>query len=251
METSQSLRMQRSLQLSSFGQTAAQRAFALLGMSQSVFVAQLGIKHQRSIARQSLSRYLKGERVERELFCILCTALNLEVSVVIEISGKVDCEQTNGPQTFDYVPKDRDDFYHYYSRQMSNARVEIWLTSDGFNMENFISAQYAQIMMQGMTQALRRGVKIHRFQMLRTMHLNWIPELKKLKQQFEKYYFIYVNPAFDAIENFCVVDPGTPYTLTEAMFIAMETPTKQYSVADIATFSHGNEQPNRSKLRGI
>jgi transcriptional regulator with XRE-family HTH domain len=241
METSQSLRMQRSLRLSSSGQTAAQRAFALLGISQSAFVTKLGIEHRRSIARQSLSRYLKGERVERDLFCILCSALGLDVANVIGEPGQVDFELQNTPQTFEYVPRNRDDFYSYYARQLSNARDEIWLTSDGFNMQNFISAQYAQIMMQGMAQALKRGVNIHRFQMLKTMHLNWIPELKKLKQQFENHYFVYVNPLFDNIENFCVIDPGTPHTLTEAMFVAMEEPTEQYSVAGIATFIHGNE----------
>jgi len=241
MGKSQPSRMERSLRLSPSGQVVAQRAFALQGISQSAFVTKLGIEHQRSIARQTFSRYLKGEQIERELFCILCSALRLEVATVIEESGQVYPEQSNAPQTFEYVPKNSYDFYSYYARQMSNARAEIWLTSDGFNMQNYMSAQYAQTMIQGMAQALKRGVNIHRFQMLKTMHLNWIPELKKLKQQFEKHYFIYVNPAFDAIENFCVIDPGTPHTLTEAMFIAMEQPTEQYSVAGIATFTHGNE----------
>jgi transcriptional regulator with XRE-family HTH domain len=241
MDTPESIRIERSLRLSPSGQIAAQRAFALQGISQNTFVTKLGIEQQRSIARQTLSRFLKGERIERELFCILCSAFRLEVATVIEDSGQVDPEQSNAPQTFEYVPKNRDDFYAYYSRQMSNARAEIWLTSDGFNMQNFISAQYAQTMMQGMAQALERGINVHRFQMLKTMHLNWIPELKKLKQQFEKHYFVYINPLFDTIENFCVIDPGTPHTLTEAMFIAMEQPTEQYSVAGIATFTHGNE----------
>jgi transcriptional regulator with XRE-family HTH domain len=227
--------------LSPSWQTAAQRAFALQGIPQETFVTKLGIEQQRSIARQTLSRFLKGERVERELFCILCSALGLEVAAVIDDLGQVDCVKANGPQTFEYVPKNRDDFYAYYSRQMSNARSEIWLTSDGFNMQNFTSAQYAQTMMQGMAQALKKGVNIHRFQMLKTMHLNWIPELKKLKQQFENHYFVYVNPLFDTIENFCVIDPGSAHTLTEAMFVEMEQPTEQYSVAGIATFTHGNK----------
>lgn len=86
--------------------------------------------------------------------------------------------QTN-QSSYEYIAKDINDFYMYYANQISQAKKEIWLTSDGFNMQNLSSFHYAEIIKNSMKIALNNGVKVYRFQILKTMHLNWIRELKK------------------------------------------------------------------------
>ncbi|MGA7954810.1 MAG: hypothetical protein WCA07_14950, partial [Gloeobacterales cyanobacterium] len=57
-------------------------------------------------------------------------ALSLEVAAVIEESGQVNYEQSNAPQTFEYVPKNSDDFYSYYACKISPTSAgESQLTS--------------------------------------------------------------------------------------------------------------------------
>ena len=82
----------RSLRLSPAGQISAKRSFQICGVSQSNFVIQLGITSQRSITRQALGRFLKGERVERELFCLFCKSLSLEVSSVADDLDQIEPE---------------------------------------------------------------------------------------------------------------------------------------------------------------
>ena len=142
--------------------------------------------------------------------------------------------------SYEYIPKNRDDFYNYYAEQIANAKHEVWLTSDGFNINNSSSQYYARVISAAMYQAMRNGVKINRFQILSTMHLNWIEELIKIKRRFSSQYTIYINPRLDNIENFCVIDPGTNYTVTETMFSDIK-PSGQYSIADFATFLHSNQ----------
>ncbi|KAI9129046.1 CHAT domain-containing protein [Acaryochloris sp. CCMEE 5410] len=157
--------------------------------------------------------------------------------------------QTN-QSSYEYIAKDINDFYMYYANQISQAKKEIWLTSDGFNMQNLSSFHYAEIIKNSMKIALNNGVKVYRFQILKTMHLNWIRELKKIKDLYEDNYIIYANPRFDEIENFCVIDPGTIHTITETMFSKIQ-PTAQYSTAEVATFIHGNQSWSNRILRRI
>ena len=91
---SQTDSVNRSLRLSPTGQIAANRSFQICGVSQSNFVVQLGIENRRSITRQALGRFLKGERVERELFCIFCKSLSLEISSVADYSEQVEPQST-------------------------------------------------------------------------------------------------------------------------------------------------------------
>lgn len=152
--------------------------------------------------------------------------------------------------SYEYIAKDINDFYMYYSSQISQSKKEIWLTSDGFNMQNLSSFHYAEIVKNAMRIALDNGVKIYRFQIIKTMHLNWINELKKMKELYGNNYEIYVNSKFDGIENFCVIDPGTSHTITETMFSKIQS-TGQYSTADVATFIHGNQSWSNRFLRRI
>lgn len=152
--------------------------------------------------------------------------------------------------SYEYIAKDINDFYMYYASQISKATTEIWLTSDGFNMQNYSSFHYAKIIKNSMKRALDNGIKIHRFQITKTMHLNWIEELKNMKSLYGENYNIYINPKFDQIENFCVIDPGTTHTIVETMFSKIQ-PTGQYSTADVATFIHGNQSWSNRFLRRI
>lgn len=140
-----------------------------------------------------------------------------------------------------YVSKSRDDFYAYYGHELEVARESIWFTSDGFNMANQASRQFAAFIEAKHRAALETGTEIHRFQIVRSMHLNWIPELIRIKRTYGDQYRVYLNERLDDIENFCVIDPSSPDVVVETMHpdILAEG---QYSVAEFATFVHGNRE---------
>ncbi|MBC7883249.1 MAG: hypothetical protein H7Y37_18320 [Anaerolineae bacterium] len=140
----------------------------------------------------------------------------------------------------EYIPIDQKDFYCYYAQQMRNAKNGIYFTSDGFNMDNPSSAEYSDLMTEAQSTALRSGVRVYRFQILKTMHLNWISELKRLKRRFPDTYFVLVNPRYEHIENFAVIDPELPESVVETMFADVNV-DNQYSRADVATFRHCNQ----------
>lgn len=123
---------------------------------------------------------------------------------------------------------------------MRNAKNGIYFTSDGFNMDSPSSAEYSDLMTEAQSAALRNGVVVYRFQILKTMHLNWIGELKRLKRRFPETYFVLINPRYEHIENFAVIDPELPESIVETMFADVNV-ENQYSRADVATFRHCNQ----------
>lgn len=144
-----------------------------------------------------------------------------------------------GATPFQYISKSRDDFYAYYGRQLAAARKAIWFTSDGFNLHDPDSRRFAAFIGEKHAEALAAGAEVHRFQVIRSMHLNWVAELERVKARWGEQYFVHVNERLDEIENFCVIDPDTPHVVVETMHPEILA-EGQYSVADFATFVHGN-----------
>lgn len=189
---------------------------------------------------------------EREFPCASWLPIICHNPSEVSLSWKDLCQSfvQLDQSSYEYIAKDINDFYMYYANQISQAKREVWLTSDGFNMQNLSSFHYAEIIKNAMRVAIDNGVKFYRFQIVKTMHLNWINELKKFKNTYGVNYTIYVNPKYDEIENFCVIDPGTSHTITETMFSKIQS-TGQYSTADVATFVHGNQSWSNRFLRRI
>lgn len=116
-----------------------------------------------------------------------------------------------------HFPSSNEEFYKYYSTQIANAVMEIWITSDGFNMANPESRKYAELMKSGFEKALLNGAIVHRFQILDTMHLNWIDELILLKEAHAEKLKIFCNKTLRGIPNVCVVDPFHSKCVAERM----------------------------------
>ena len=116
-----------------------------------------------------------------------------------------------------HFPSNNEEFYRYYSAQIANAVREIWITSDGFNMVNPESRKYAEMMKSGFEKALSTGVIAHRFQILDTMHLNWIDELILLKEAHAENLKIFCNKTLHGIPNVCVMDPFHKKCVAERM----------------------------------
>ena len=116
-----------------------------------------------------------------------------------------------------YFPSNDDDFYKYYSNQIAKAKREIWITSDGFNVSNSDSSRYAKIMMKGFDKAVSRGVIIHRFQIVETMHINWLDELIRAKKTQGDKLKIYCNQNILNMSNVCAIDPLGKHCVTESM----------------------------------
>ena len=116
-----------------------------------------------------------------------------------------------------HFPSNNEEFYRYYSAQIANAVREIWITSDGFNMVNPESRKYAEMMKSGFEKALSNGVIAHRFQILDTMHLNWIDELILLKEAHAENLKIFCNKTLHGIPNVCVMDPFHKKCVAERM----------------------------------
>jgi hypothetical protein len=148
----------------------------------------------------------------------------------------------------EYIPNDQKDFYRYYALQMRTAKESIYFTSDGFNMDSSSSAEYSDLMTEAQSAAMRNGVTVYRFQILKTMHLNWIGELKRLKRRFPDTYFVLINPRYEHIENFAVIDPELPESVVETMFADINV-ENQYSRADVATFRHCNRAASEKFYR--
>ena len=116
-----------------------------------------------------------------------------------------------------YFPKSRSDFYEYYVRQVSKAKWAIYITSDGFNMKNSASRKAAKLLNGAQTQAINRGASVFRYQMTTTMHLNWLDEICRMKEKHGDSYRTFINPHFEAVGHFAVIDPGKRKVVTEFM----------------------------------
>lgn len=116
-----------------------------------------------------------------------------------------------------HFPKSDDEFYKYYAEQISSAKSEIWITSDGFNMDNPRSHEFAKVMTGAFETALSNDVTVFRFQVVETMHINWIDELIRLKEKFPHNFRIYANETIKSIPNVCAIDVDSKKCVGERM----------------------------------
>lgn len=116
-----------------------------------------------------------------------------------------------------HFPQTDDDFYKYYAEQVSSAEYDIWLTSDGFNIENPKSRAYSKIMTTAFETALSKGVTLFRFQIIETMHVNWIEELVRLKEKYPNNFKIYANESIKSVPNVCAIDADHKKCIGERM----------------------------------
>ena len=152
-----------------------------------------------------------------------------------------------------FKPTNIDEFYKYYSQQIANSQEEVWITSDGFNMKNPISKKYSEIMGKAFKKALKNGVHVYRYQILETMHINWIDTLIQVKKQFPKTFHVYINESLKQIPNICIVDPDCD----ECVYERMEHITGllgQGSQAQSFVFRHGDKvsaQKHKNMVQNI
>ena len=116
-----------------------------------------------------------------------------------------------------HFPKTDEEFYEYYAKQISSAKSEIWITSDGFNMDNQRSRQFARVMTGAFETALSNDVTVFRFQVVETMHLNWIDELIQLKTRYPDKFHIYANETIKSVPNVCAIDVDSRKCVGERM----------------------------------
>lgn len=116
-----------------------------------------------------------------------------------------------------YFPKSVDDFIAHYARCIRGAQQLVCITSDGFNMSNPTSRARAAIMTDALDKFLENGGKVYRYQILSTMHLNWLPEIERMRKTYPEQFSTFYNPRFEKVGNFCVIDPGTRRTVYEYM----------------------------------
>lgn len=147
-----------------------------------------------------------------------------------------------------YFPVSREDFVNYYCECIRKARSAVYLTSDGFNMKNPESRSRAEQMAKSMEELMKRGGKVYRYQMVKSMHLNWLPEIVRITRLFPENFFTYYNPRMESVGNFCVIDPGTRRTVYEFMLPQMGY-AGQYTEPSDFGFIHGHQHKSDSALR--
>jgi hypothetical protein len=116
-----------------------------------------------------------------------------------------------------FFPKDVDEFIEYYAKCIREARSVVCVTSDGFNMKNPASAARAKKMRSAMVDFMSRGGKVYRYQMLDSMHINWLVEIGRLAEEFPDSFITFYNRKYESVGSFCVIDPGTRKTVYEYM----------------------------------
>ena len=116
-----------------------------------------------------------------------------------------------------FFPRSREEFYDYYTKVISKAKKSVYITSDGFNMRNQDSRKAAEIMNDAQAKAIENGASVLRYQITKTMHLNWLPVICQMHKQHKEKYKTYINKRFEDVGSFCVIDPGTRKTIFEFM----------------------------------
>lgn len=139
-----------------------------------------------------------------------------------------------------FFPKDSADFYAYYVDVVSKARKSVCITSDGFNMCNPSSREASAKMGTAQGLAISRGAKVVRYQMLQTMHINWLSEIVRMKLFHGDSYKTFVNPAFEQSGNFAVIDSGTREAIVEFMFTYPGGLSQSTTARDFG-FIHGHQ----------
>jgi hypothetical protein len=139
-----------------------------------------------------------------------------------------------------YFPKDPSDFYAYYVDIVGKAGRSVYITSDGFNMCNPASRDAAAKMSAAQSRAIARGAVVVRYQMLDTMHLNWLAEIVRMKRAHGDSYRTLINRTFEHCGNFAVIDSGTRRAVVEFMFTYPGGLSQATTARDFG-FVHGHQ----------
>ena len=148
-------------------------------------------------------------------------------------------------------PDNNEEFYEHYVDAVKSAKKDIYITGDGFNMSNARSKRYASKVLNAKRTALQKKVKMIRIQNTETMHLNWIEELKKLKNEFPENFEIWINTAVKNIPNICTLDTNTYHSVSWRMeHILGEVPT-QGSTPHTYCFTHNSREQARRDRQNL
>jgi hypothetical protein len=80
---------------------------------------------------------------------------------------------------------------------------------------------------------------VERYQMTETMHINWLYQIVLMKERHGERYRTYINPAYEAIGNFAVLDAGTRRSIVEFMLPNPGGLTQSTTARDYG-FIHGH-----------
>lgn len=184
---------------------------------------------------RQVETYISTLAAFSEVFGLLAAAWGLIVSVFLWRSNRQRHHYSKV-----YFPKDTVDFYAYYVEVVSKSKKSVYITSDGFNLCNPSSREAAAKMGAAQGQAISRGGKVVRYQMLRTMHINWLSEIVRMKRIHGSNYQTLVNAAFEQSGNFAVIDPGTRKAVVEFMFTYPGGLSQSTTARDFG-FIHGHQ----------
>ncbi len=131
-----------------------------------------------------------------------------------------------------YIPEGEQaeqDFYAEFSKVLSNAKVEIFNSGDGFNMTSpsdgggkWTSRQKADKLDRAIVRSMVENPSLvyTRFQILAACNINWVSRMIFLKQKFGDKFRVYVNRDFDHMGCFCVVDPDSKNCVFEWQLVS-------------------------------
>lgn len=185
-------------------------------------IGRADLARKAGVSRRQVERWFAGGGAHMSTQYDLALALDLPPQHVFALfaskEGKVKTLSVQGEQDRDgdFRPVSDESFYSYYSSKIATARGEVWVTSDGFNMSNEVSRRYANIMEPGFKAALANGAQVHRFQILETMHINWIDELLRLKAEYPRLFRIFVDKGAANVPSVCSIDAKSQDCVAEA-----------------------------------
>ncbi len=139
-----------------------------------------------------------------------------------------------------FFPKDFNEFYSYFARHVRKAKSVIYHTGDGFNMKNPTSRNNADLLDKAFVEAMTKGVRVNRYQIVESMTINWLRRLSAYKNAFPDNFFVFINGSHEGIGSFCVIDPDTRNTIYEQQITTGKRLGRGTEPYDFA-FIHGHQ----------
>lgn len=75
------------------------------------------------------------------------------------------------------------EFYNYFAKRLENAKHSIWITGEGFEYKDEEGRAIAEMFVEALRTALRRGVRIVRVQTRSNPHEKWVKALARLHRE--------------------------------------------------------------------
>lgn len=186
-----------------------------LGLSRTDLAKRVGV------SKRQVERWFSGKGAHRTTQYDIALALNLQPQQIYALfaanSNQVRTMSVQGEQDTDgeYRPVSDHAFYDYYASRIAGARNDVWVTSDGFNMSSKVSRRYAGIMEPGFRSALSNGALVHRYQIVETMHINWIDELIRIKSDYPRLFRLFINREAEETRSVCSIDANLDQCVAE------------------------------------